>query len=200
MKEIKLMIGVPILFPYVHWRFWKSYEQLEKPKNTVLQVVTGSTIAVARNKLVKFSKEADYLLFLDSDMVMPPDLIERLLEHDKNIVGALAFQRNYPHKPTLLKLVQEPADYMPDEIKGELQETDATGCACLLIKTSVFNKIDHPWFDFSVYKQGQAVGEDIGFCQKAKEAGFKIYVDTELECGHITDRVIGKIDYVNRGL
>jgi GT2 family glycosyltransferase len=200
MKEIKLTIGIPMLFPYVHWKFWKAYENLIKPKNTKLQVVTGTTIAIARNKLVNFSMDTDYLLFLDSDMIPPPDLIERLLEHDKDIVSAMAFQRSYPHKPTALRLVKEPADYLPIKFEEDLQEVDAIGCACLLIKTDVFKKLNHPWFDFSVYKQGQALGEDIKFCQKAKEAGYKIFVDTELECGHITDRIIGRADFVNRDI
>jgi len=200
MKEVKLTIGVPMMFPYVHWRFWKSYEQMRKPKETKLQVVTGTTIAIARNKLVEFSKDSDYLLFLDSDMVMPPDLIERLLSHDKEVVSAMAYQRKYPFKPTILKLVKEPADYAPAKIEEELQEVDAVGCACLLIKTDVFKKLDPPYFDFSVYKQGQAVGEDIKFCQKLKEKGIKIFVDTELECGHITDRVITRYDFVNRNI
>ena len=149
-KNKTVTIGVPILHPYVHWRFWKSYEQMDKP-NSVLQIVTGTTIAVARNKLVSFSLNSDYLLFLDSDMVMPKDLLKRLMDWDRDVVGALAFQRSYPHNPTTMRLRND-KEYYQSEPTGGIMDVDATGCACLLIKTEVFKKIPAPWFDFSPYK------------------------------------------------
>lgn len=47
----------------------------------------------ARNSLVKMALETnpDYLLFIDSDMLMPADALDRLISLDKDIVSALYF-------------------------------------------------------------------------------------------------------------
>lgn len=71
-----------------------------------------------------------------------------------------------------------------------LNEVDATGAHCLLVHRNVFESIksDHPyrWFrEDEWYPGGPVVGEDIWFCLKAREAGFKIFVDTRLEAGHV---------------
>ena len=165
-----------------------------KKHEAELLVTVGSTISVARNKLVTGSLRADYLLFIDSDMVLPIDLIDRLLAHKKDVVGALAYSRGYPHDPITLR-EWKPGEYYKTKPTGELIDVDATGCACLLVKTEVFNKIKQPWFDFSVYKETECKGEDVLFCEKVRAAGYKIYVDTGLECGHISDRVIGSNDW-----
>lgn len=191
---MKLIIGVPILFPYVHWKFWKSFMAMKKPNDTELLVTVGTTISVARNRLVAGALKADYLLFLDSDMELPVDLIDRLFAHKKDVVSALAFSRGYPHDPMTYREWKVGA-YYRSRLTGGLIDVDATGCACLLIKTDVFNKIEKPWFDFSVYKGTECKGEDIVFCEKLKAAGYEIFVDTGLECGHISDRVIGSNDW-----
>jgi len=194
---MKLTIGIPIYYPYVHWRFWKAYEELLKPKGFMLQIVVGSTIAVARNNIINLALEnkSDYLLFLDSDMVPTPDMIQRLLSHKKEVVGALAFSRSYPHDPITMRLWND-KEYYRSIPNGELMDVDATGGACLLIDMKVFKKIEYPWFDFSVY-QGEktAYSEDVIFCRKLKNAGFKIFIDTGLSVGHISDRIITQADY-----
>jgi hypothetical protein len=69
--------------------------------------------------------------------------------------------------------------------KPQLMEVDATGTGCLLIRTEVFLNMDYPWFEFTKTEAGKVVGEDVGFCKKAKKAGYKIYVDTSINCGHM---------------
>ena len=54
----------------------------------------------------KQNVEADYILFIDDDMICPPDLFERLYKHQKDIVAALAFTRYPPHKPVIYKLTK----------------------------------------------------------------------------------------------
>ena len=51
--------------------------------------------ALAREKIAEEAKEqnCDYLFFFDDDMIMMPDIFERLFKHRKDIVAALAFCR-----------------------------------------------------------------------------------------------------------
>ena len=44
----------------------------------------------------------------------------------------------------------------------------------------LFRKMERPWF-----MSTSSAGEDINFCHKAGEAGFKIYMDTRVKLGHL---------------
>jgi hypothetical protein len=51
----------------------------------------------------------------------------------------------------------------------------------------VFDKLAKPYFRFEVDDKEQIVGEDYVFCDRAREAGFRIWCDAALsrEIGHI---------------
>jgi hypothetical protein len=57
----------------------------------------------------------------------------------------------------------------------------------MLIDACVFKDLEKPWFYFEQLPQGKVLGEDIYFCIKASDAGFKTYVDHDLslEIKHI---------------
>jgi len=77
--------------------------------------------------------------------------------------------------------------------ENELVEVDATGGGCLMFDMEVFRKIPYPWFEFKKQEStGKIIGEDIGFCQKLKAAGYKIFVDSGLECGHLTTMIVNR--------
>src|SRR5689334_5859802 len=61
----------------------------------------GSIVAIVRNQCVAASQliKATHILFLDSDMTFPLDVLKRLLAHNKDIVGALYARRRAPFGP-----------------------------------------------------------------------------------------------------
>lgn len=152
-----------------------------------------SLVYTAREEAVKAFLQGQYdaLLFVDSDMVVPVDLLTRLIEHDKDIVSALAFKRTPGYEPCIFKVCNEQdAKFYLDYPKG-LTEIEGVGMACTLIKRKVFETVPQPWFF-----PHKILGEDLSFCVRARQAGFKIYCDTELICGHcnietITDKHYG---------
>ncbi len=147
----------------------------------------------ARNNIVsRFmqTKESNYLLFLDADMIFPPNLVERMLRTDADIITALAFKKWYPHYPTIYTYDGKDFKSILNYKKNAVFEIDGCGMACCLIKKRVFKKIKEPWFEFEVikkprFKQKFVLSEDLVFCKKVKKAGFKIVVDTSLICGHV---------------
>ena len=55
----------------------------------------------------------------------------------------------------------------------------------------VFRQMPDPWFKFLKNPQtGLSIGEDIGFCQQLKAAGYKIFVDTSVPSDHLTTMAI----------
>lgn len=137
-----------------------------------------------------------YILFIDNDMVVPEGLALKLIEADKDIVAALAVMRTRPYVPVAYekKMGQyEPIDNLPE---NQLVECDAVGFGAVLIKMDVFEKIKKPYFAHPAIGD-LVVGEDIFFCKKAQEAGFSIFMDTSIKCGHIGDYTFTYEDYLD---
>jgi len=195
----KVGIGLPMLFPFIHMKFFDSYQMLRKPDNHVGISVIGSITSIARNNICEAAEQqgCTHIMFLDTDMTFPPDTIEKLLAHDKDIVGGLYFERYHPYKPAVFwKHPDGSGDYaLPHHIPyGELMECDALATGCMLIKMDVFKKLSKPWFEYRVAEYGSKkeikfYSEDIVFCERVKELGYKIFVDTSIECGHLLNDI-----------
>ena len=64
-----------------------------------------------------------------------------------------------------------------------LQEVDAVGTGCIMIARRVLEKLENH-FDLVMKEDDIKYGGDIGFCQRAKSAGFKIWVAWDYPCHH----------------
>jgi hypothetical protein len=154
----------------------------------------SSIVAIARNNGVAMAGEAgaDYLLFLDSDMVFPRVTLRRLLMHGQDIVGATYTKRVAPY-PVLGTLLHTPT--AGGQVSGAppgLVEMKRIPTGCLLIRMSVFDKLPKPYFRFAVDEAtGDILGEDYVFCDHAREAGFHIWCDhlLSMEIGHIGQQI-----------
>lgn len=156
-----------------------------------LRVITKREQFRARNHLVEMAQvnECEYLLMLDDDMVVPQNLIQRLLAHKKDIMGALYYQRGGAYHPVLMHRASgkdglEGIDFIHhfDKrlIHPGLYEFDIIGGGCLLFKTEVFEKLPKPYF----WIDG-VIGTDVHICIALKKAGFRVWADTTLELGHV---------------
>ena len=196
----KLGIGTPILHPYLHVKFWLSYNKLQKPTDHMMILTSGTITNMARNRIVEQAMKHDctHILFLDADMTFPSDMIEKLLEHDKDIVSGLYFQRDVGHLPVAMKSIND-REYrrLNKHEMGGLVEVDAVGTGCLLVKREAFEKIGFPWFYYHTYDDGVWHTEDVIFCRTAKKKGLKIFVDTDVKCGHIISYEITEKDWVD---
>lgn len=196
-KLVSLTLGIPCndILPY---DFVSCFSKLMNgPKHEVLlSMVKGTNVHKARNQIAD-SMKGDYLMFLDSDMVFSTDIFDRLVASDVDIVSGMCFMREYPFKPAFMRIDSEGL-YKPveDFEPNRLIEVDAVGMACTLIKKKVLDAIGKPYFEFMKNeKTGDIMGEDVSFCKKAKDKGFKVFVDTSLEIGHIAHQVIGLETY-----
>jgi hypothetical protein len=137
----------------------------------------GIYIADLRNKAVKAAQTAgaSHLLFLDSDMRFPEDTLDRLLKHNLDIVAANYVQR------TMSEWCVSRVAGVPVQSQGKtgLELVQTTGCGVMLVAMSVFADLDPPWFDTPF--DGQTFyGEDVYFCQKARDNGFTVFIDHDL--------------------
>lgn len=158
-------------------------------KNVDVTYIGGSNICENRTRLVSaaFEKGATHILFYDNDINAPADTIPRLLNSmnswEKSIIGV-----NYPTKEIRSRptAYADRDDYVgpvwtkPDS-KG-LEEVAALGFGCVMIDTRVFAAMELPFFEMRGAPPDHVttVTEDVFFCRKARELGYKIWVDHDL--------------------
>lgn len=125
--------------------------------------------------------DAEYILWLDSDVVFPATTAVRLISHNKDVVAANYVRRQFPAKGVAYKKIGEWHNPLSFDISDTLEEVEGIGMGCMLMKTEIFNKISKPWFEFTwTPESNDFLGEDMNLCKKIKEAGYSINVDTVL--------------------
>ena len=105
---MKVVLGLPHQTERVHARFMDSLVGLVAYSLgrgiEISRIATyRDNITFARNKIAsKALKEtkADYLFFMDDDMVFQKDTLAKLLGSNKDITGGLTFIRTEPHEPS----------------------------------------------------------------------------------------------------
>jgi hypothetical protein len=110
--------------------------------------------------------ECDYLVFIDDDMLLHNETLEKLIEADKDIIMAHTYIRGTPFRPMSFKLKGEAPDQKLenfdeiDEIDQEIVDCDAVGFAAVCIKTHLLRDLPPPWF-VTIPEQ---MTEDVYFC------------------------------------
>lgn len=152
-----------------------------------LHDVKQSTIDTARNRMVErvLETDADAIMWCDSDIVLPQDAISKLVIEEKDFITGIYCQRFSPYYPVV-------THYDPDGCQGKgnmnwfVEFPDdvcapAGGCGfgCVLTSTKMLRAMPRPWFSFGDFS------EDFTFCRAAAMAGFQLYVQTGVHCGHI---------------
>ena len=209
-----VQIGLPVVGDLPDEAFL-SLMALVRPPGSKLNKVNNLPIDIARNEMVD-NLVRDWLFMFDADETIPPEALMRLLSWDLPIVSGIVFLSSiekpvpaiygyeyrrygrhyytskvheveeylYRHKEAHDKPI---ATVLP-ATRDDLIECDGVGCGCLLIHRGVFEAIKPPYFVSNNKAYG---GEDFYFCRKAKRAGFKIYADPGVLCGHKPKQLIG---------
>lgn len=197
----KVLIAVPT-FETIYPDTFKSIYGLDRADQwCVFDFVRGYDCATARNNIALQAKAecADYVLMVDSDVVLPGDALKNLLEEPKDVVLGWYAHRtygNYDGRSSICKL-GEPLNYSWQASCKELRElanncvsriqVHGGGMGCALIKTDVFDRIEYPFFDWVNYADDNRgmLSEDLFFCERLGHAGIPIYADTRVSCGHM---------------
>lgn len=192
----KILIAVPCM-DMVSARFAQSLTTMKKVGQCTVSFLIGSLIYDSRNKLAGLAVEmdADYILWLDSDMVFRPDTLERMMavldEHPEiDVLSGLYFRRGQPFSPVLFKTLEvneqgtlDWSDY--EELPNELFEIAGCGFGCVLMRTDMLLDIAGKEGAGRWFTPIADAGEDCAFCIRARREGYKIYCDPTVDCGHM---------------
>lgn len=168
-----------------------AFRNMILPPSGVISFQVGMPFDHARNSVCQRAIAENYkwLMFIDDDVIMPPDTYARLSSHGYDIVTGLYYKRSAPIAPVLLRDTKPSPSYVTDIVAPGVSEVDLCGAGCLLISVKALKTISYPWFEWKVDRYDlpppDRCSEDFSFCRKAKQSGFKIYVDTSVQCKHI---------------
>ena len=153
-------------------------------------IVRGHDVAVARNEIAMLAQRGqyDYCLMVDSDTLIPANTLELMLENPVDIcLGVCPRKNTRDGKTAMVKMDSEGYAncYYYDNLPAERTKVKGGGFACALVRTSVFTRMDNPWFQYTTNADGSTFGEDFYFCQNARFMGYDIWMDPRVRCGHL---------------
>jgi hypothetical protein len=144
----------------------------------------ASTILLTqRERLATMALEidAEYILWLDSDIVFPSTTAVRLLNHNEPIVAANYVRRQLPAKGVAYETIGDWENPLSFDVRDNLVEVEGIGMGCILMQTEIFKNMSKPWFEFGWSPESNDfLGEDMILCQKINSLGYTIKVDTLL--------------------
>lgn len=195
------MINILIALPTaknIETDTFKSIYNLIIPENvnTHLEFFYGYKIDQIRNLIAHYSIENnfDYVLCVDSDMVLPNDTLVRLLNHNKDIVTGIYRQRFLDK--VILEVYEENIsggvnNIDVNNLPTELFQIAGSGFGCILVNVNVFRTITYPYFKYiDNIDFDNTISEDIFFSYRAKECGYNVWCDPNLEYGHISNTIL----------
>jgi FkbM family methyltransferase len=189
-KPKKILVAIPTS-KYIEVETFQSLWNLDVPDGYQLdfQYFFGYQTDQVRNLAAEWAKRYDYMLAVDSDIVLPKDALTKMIVADKDIISGLYIQR-IPNTHTLEVYMDTPGggctNIPYDLIKDRgIVQIAACGMGAALIKSEVFRKMTYPHFFYkSALTMKDTVSEDVYFCRKAREAGFTVWADASIKCDH----------------
>lgn len=196
---MRTLIAVPCM-DQVAAPFAQNLAQMQKNGEVYISFLIGSLIYESRNNLAKqaMQAKADYIMWLDSDMTFAPDTMTRLQQHMENgldVVTGIYFRRRPPFTPTLFKELRRTDDpnvaehaNFDDYPQDSLFEIAGCGFGCVMTRVSVLEDVMLNYQDW--FGPVCGLGEDLSFCLRARELGYKLWCDSSIKCGHIGQLVV----------
>jgi hypothetical protein len=177
---------------------------------TDLKIIRSYSVSKGRNELVHhaMNNRYDYIFFVDSDVILPKDSLEKLYNAKKLVINGTYPRKEadtitnqnpwttlYRHDPSLMQRINfGPYWLSNNELpKDGIIPVDAAGLGCTLIHMSVFTqymKDVEDWFVFAkedcVIENGPyCLGEDLFFYRECLRHGVQPFAHGAIRCGHL---------------
>lgn len=197
---MKTMIAIPCM-DSVPAQFAHSLAILQKVGEVAVAFKMGSLIYAARNDLAEKAIEcgADQILWLDSDMVFSPNILQRLIDDKEkgDIITGLYFRRVSPFTPVVfddLEVTEKGTLFTEfDNIPDDVFEVGGCGFGCVLTPTKIFVDVFDKYH--TAFEPLKGAGEDLSFCWRARQCGYKIVCDPNIKLGHVGHYIVNEQFY-----
>ena len=191
----------------VHVEFMCSLIDLQKPKGTEYTVTNGTLVYNARNAMTytAIKNGFDRVLWIDSDMVFDDDTLVKLskdMDEGLDYVSGIYFTRREPVIPTIYQDIwwkvnddgnvdtgSKPIEELP---KG-LIEIAGSGFGCVMTSVDLIKAVTEKYG--APFTPMMGIGEDMAFCWRVKQLGFKMWCDGRVKVGHIGQKTFTDRDW-----
>lgn len=192
-------IGIPCRLQGRTTLFWESLEEVVRPDDTQVLIRRNNSVAQARNEIAAeaLDRGAEWIWWLDDDLIFAPDTLLRALERPEDIVIGLSMmrmpaiggQQGSTFKPLWSQRTHHgdkwaPVEQIVTEANGLMRLVSGTGGG-VLTRRRVFEKVARPWWAIGQYVPDM-FWEDIYFYDKCRQAGFEVWGDPSIKFGHDT--------------
>lgn len=207
---MKTLIAIPCM-DTLPAAFLRSLLQMQIIGEVGYDIVTSSLIYDARNQIIQHAVQGgyEYILWLDSDMVIPQNTMYKLkigIEAGFDLVSGLYFKRIPPYSPVIYRRCElvrtddgklDPtAEEFEDYPRNSLFEIEGCGFGCCLMTTDLAGSVMEKLGKMPFMPVG-GFGEDLSFCLRARQVGGRIGCDSSVQAGHCGRTVFDEEWYLN---
>lgn len=198
------MIAVPCM-DMMHTQFVKSLVGMRVEGEVDYAFSAGSLVYDSRNRLAERAENGgfDRVLWLDSDMVFGPDLLEKLgadLAEGRELVAALFTTRKPPVKLGVCSSlgirtkngVDQPVAVPFETSPDEIFPVEGVGLGAVLMSAKILREVTAAFG--RPFSPVGGFGEDYSFCLRARRLGYQLWCDPAVRVGHIGLRVFSPED------
>lgn len=186
---MRLLIGIPTL-DYVNVDFMKCLMNLiMRLKDDGIQfdveINSGTLVYLARERIAHkaINEKYTHVLWLDSDMVFNADILDDLMFCGKDFVTGIYHARRKGYASVIFKSIEINNITRFEEYPNEPFQIAGCGFGCVLTSTEMLSSV---CLHFGTcFTPLQSLGEDIAFCKRAKDLGYKLWCEPTVVCGHI---------------
>lgn len=199
----KLLVAFPI-YRQIPAEFFANWLTMDRRHVAATVTIDGAYLPVGLSAMVREGLESDSwdrMVIFEQDMIPPRDVFNRIVQYgdEHDVVGSLYFQHEWPHHVNVCMQVDYP-NYSPLTAEAVrlmhdnpgLYEVDGVSTGFTSISRRVFEQWDSATPMWS--PQSPFVTHDMWFCHQAKKQGFRVWVDSGIGCGHLTQLPIGYPD------
>ena len=187
--SMKLLIAVPTT-DYIHAGFVKSLVDLtaelnRKKINYKVEILTGTLVYIARNKLANMAVNEHYthVLWLDSDMVFNDQIVDDLMFCEKDMVCGAFVSRRPPYGPCIYTSIRRNEIEKVKEFGTKPFRVDGCGFACVLTTTELLQAVAQKFG--TTFQPTDYYGEDLAFCWRVGRIGREIWCEPTVRPGHL---------------
>lgn len=186
---MRLLIGIPTL-DYVNVEFMKCLMNLiMRLKDDGIQfdveINSGTLVYLARERIAHkaINEKYTHVLWLDSDMVFNADILDDLMFCGKDFVTGIYHARRKGYASVIFKSIEINNIERFEEYPNEPFQIAGCGFGCVLTSAEMLSSV---CLHFGTcFTPLQSLGEDIAFCKRAKDLGYKLWCEPTVVCGHI---------------
>lgn len=147
----------------------------------------GTYLEKARNTIHSGFVKSSYplLMMLDSDILFPPDTLDKLIAHHLPMVGGWYKDKKADdHHPTVYDYVEDQEGVSVFRHRTEagtgLEKVDAMGAGCWLMTHEVACALGEEPYGKNI----AGGGEDMKLCRRLMELNIPLHVDWSINCAH----------------